>query len=518
MTTLMTPGVYIEEKNAFPNSVVEIATAVPIFIGYTQKAERKASSLIHKPTRITSFAEYVELFGTSFKSKFELVQEASGKPDKAEAERAQETNLEDRKSEDSYVIIDGKKWYVLLKDKHTAYMYNSIRLFFGNEGGPCYILSVGTYGNNTEVDIKPEEIINEAILGLLEKEQEPTLVVAPDLIAKGEEAYSFYKQILAHCSKVQRCFAILDIAKPETQDSVSTEAVISVFREKIGVEALSYGAAYYPWLKTSIVQPDEVDGDNLDLSINQLKEILPEKSAKELLDKYEKELPADINPTQQKQNYHKALKALSPTYAAILDIVRDKLNLLPPSAAMAGIYTMVDNRRGVWKAPANVAINMANMPSVNISSEQQEGFSIDVLGGKSINAIRAFPGIGTLVWGGRTLDGNSQDWRYINVKRTVIMIEQSIKLAASAYIFEPNDATTWATIKSMIGNFLNKLWKDGALAAATPDQAFDVQVGLGSTMTATDILEGKMLINVKVAIVRPAEFIVITIVQQMQKR
>ena len=107
---LMTPGVYIEEKNAFPNSVVEVATAVPIFIGYTQKAERKTSSLLHKPTRITSFAEYVELFGTSFKSKFELVQEASCKPDKAEAERTLETNPEDRKgkSEDSYLIIDGK--------------------------------------------------------------------------------------------------------------------------------------------------------------------------------------------------------------------------------------------------------------------------------------------------------------------------------------------------------------------------------------------------------------------------
>ena len=157
------------------------------------------------------------------------------------------------------------------------------------------------------------------------------------------------------------------------------------------------------------------------------------------------------------------------------------------------------------------------MPSVNLSNEQQQGYNVDILGGKSINVIRAFPGAGTLVWGGRTLDGNSQDWRYINVKRTVIMIEQSIKLAASAYIFEPNNATTWATIKSMICNFLNKLWKEGALAGATPEQAFDVQVGLGSTMTATDILEGKMLISIKLAVVRPAEFIVITVEQQMQK-
>jgi len=115
------------------------------------------------------------------------------------------------------------------------------------------------------------------------------------------------------------------------------------------------------------------------------------------------------------------------------------------------------------------------------------------------------------------LDGNSQDWRYINVRRTLIMIEQSIKLAARAYVFEPNDSNTWVTVKSMIDNFLINLWKQGALAGAAPEVAFDVQIGLGSTMTPTDILDGKMLITVKVALVRPAEFIVITFQQQMQQ-
>ena len=167
---------------------------------------------------------------------------------------------------------------------------------------------------------------------------------------------------------------------------------------------------------------------------------------------------------------------------------------------MAGLYTAVDSSRGVWKTPANVSVNMVNAPSVDISSEQQEDLNVDVMAGKSINVIRTFPGIGTLVWGGRTLDGNSQDWRYINVRRTLIMIEQSLKLSARAYVFEPNDANTWVTVKCMMNNFLTNLWKQGALAGAVPEQAFDVQIGLGSTMTATDILDGKMLISVKVAI------------------
>jgi len=95
-----------------------------------------------------------------------------------------------------------------------------------------------------------------------------------------------------------------------------------------------------------------------------------------------------------------------------------------------------------------------------------------------------------LVWGARTLDGNSQDWRYINVRRTLIMIEQSLKLACSAYVFEANDSGTWITIKSMINNFLDNLWKQGALAGAVPEEVFDVQIGLGTTMTPNDILDG----------------------------
>jgi phage tail sheath protein FI len=120
------------------------------------------------------------------------------------------------------------------------------------------------------------------------------------------------------------------------------------------------------------------------------------------------------------------------------------------------------------------------------------------------------------VWGARTLDGNSQDWRYINVRRTLIFIEQSLKLAANAYVFEPNTANTWSLVTSMMNNFLNNIWAQGALVGATPDEAFSVSVGLGLTMTSEDILEGRMIISVKVAVSRPAEFIIINIQQQMQ--
>jgi phage tail sheath protein FI len=136
--------------------------------------------------------------------------------------------------------------------------------------------------------------------------------------------------------------------------------------------------------------------------------------------------------------------------------------------------------------------------------------------GLAVNAIRSFVGRGTLVWGARTLDGNSNDWRYIQVRRALIYIEQSVELALNKFVFEPNVAQTWVTVSSMISSFLRGVWSAGGLMGATPQEAFTVQCGLGSTMTAQDVLEGRMLVQIMLQMVRPAEFIVLTFKQQMQ--
>lgn len=518
----MTPGVYIDEKNAFPSSAVSVETAVPVFIGYTEKAEWNGKSLVRVPTRINSFAEYVERFGGGFHAKFQVVA--------ADPAVKQDT-----------FSLSGNEMVVKINDNNTSYLFNCIRLFYANGGGSCYILTVDTFKDKESFEIMEDDFLGSTTkpdpFEILEKEFEPTLVVVPDAIALGESCYnSIYTKILAHCAKMQSRFGIFDLVKQLPSDN--TTPVVTSFREKIGNNDLKYGAAYYPWLKSSVVQPNEVTFENLDASVD-LATVLPAtdvaalaiikaykdnstkattaKAAEDTKAAAEAVLPTFSPSDTDKLNYHQSLKATSSTYTNILEEIRAKLNELPPSAAIAGIYTAVDSSRGVWKSPANVSLSMVNTPSVTISSEQQEDLNVDVVAGKSINVIRFFPGIGTLVWGARTLDGNSQDWRYINVRRTLIMIEQSLKLATRSYVFEPNDANTWITIKSMITNFLTNLWKQGALAGAAPEQAFDVQIGLGSTMTPTDILDGKMLITVKVAIVRPTEFIVITFQQQMQQ-
>jgi hypothetical protein len=337
-------------------------------------------------------------------------------------------------------------------------------------------------------------------------------------------------------------FAILDVHDGYKDRQHPDGDCIDAFRSALGVNYLDFAAAYYPWLNTTIVQDADLSFDNIsDSGKGALQGLLRQElglpedgsvpdgragQAAQAVNDITKDWsqPGDdgATPTPEsvragKSQLDKILKTLSPQlYSSVLTEIKDQLNLLPPAAAMAGIYTMVDNSRGVWKAPANVSLNSVVSPAVNITNEDQEDLNVTVQG-KSINAIRPFIGEGVLVWGGRTLDGNSLDWRYIQVRLTMIMLEESIRLAAKAYVFENNNANTWVTIKSTIRNFLTGIWKRGGLAGASPDDAFAVFAGLGETMTSVDILEGILRVTVLVAVTRPAEFIEITFQQQMQR-
>lgn len=469
MGTYKTPGVYIVEKNAFPNSVVEVETAVPAFIGYTEKAENGNQSLLNIPFRISSMSEFEKYYGKASVSKFDLTEV----PDKANLIFKQGDTV--------------KNYYV-----HTAstrYMlYYSMLMFFANGGGPCYILSVGLYS----APVAGKVIID--AINLLKAEAEPTMLVIPDAMALMQKEYvNIHTAMLSHCGEMKNRVALL-----EYEDGGD----VGKFREGVGSDYLSYGAAYTPWLNSSVLS--ERDVKNNYLNDTAFTKILTDSGLTE----------ADLG--NDKQAYHDILYQNCPLYKAVITEVRRQLNLLPPAAAMAGIYTRVDNSRGVWKAPANVSVNQVVSLSKVITHEEQEGLNVP-LTGKSVNAIRYFTGDGIKVWGARTLDGNSLDWRYINVRRTMIFLEESVRNAARAYVFEPNVASTWLNMKSMIENFLRGVWKRGGLAGTSPEDAYSVHVGLGDTMTPEDILEGILRITILVAISHPAEFIEITFQQQMQK-
>ena len=196
--------------------------------------------------------------------------------------------------------------------------------------------------------------------------------------------------------------------------------------------------------------------------------------------------------------------------------VADIEMLLPASSAVVGKYAETDNTRGVWKAPANVGIDYAIRPEKLVSNKEQESLNVDTQAGKSINVIRSFTGRGpAIIWGARTLAGNDNEWRYISVRRFFNMVEESTKNATEQFVFEPNDSNTWIRVKSMIENYLSQQWKAGALMGATPREAYFVKVGLGETMTELDVWEGRMIVEIGMAVVRPAEFIILRFMHKM---
>lgn len=563
MGQMKTPGVYIVEKNAFPNSVVQVPTAVPVFIGHTATADNGGKSLLNKPMKITSMAEYINYFGGAPKPTFSIKDNSAAPQADTPAVTGKDNKPADKKNDkntptnapqadssttapvkfsiDNYTISQSSKKYT---------MYYNMLLFFQNGGGPCYILSIGDYTQ----DFAQDKFIK--AIDLLVKEQEPTMIVMPEIVNFSDKGvcYTIQQHALLHCGSVmQNRVSILDVHNGaydrQTPDPIGDP--VNKFREGIGINFLDYSAAYYPWLNTTIVDDSSLSFLNLDdAGKTTLKTILTSElvtpiqtqidalSQPTVKDKNKDKIALlndqisqyntlidgvtktyDLTQTESTNNFNsvnRSIIKISPAFNMILKEIKTQVNLLPPSAAMAGIYTMVDNNKGVWKAPANVSLNSVTSPAVNISHYDQEDLNVP-LNGKSVNAIRSFIGEGVLVWGARTMDGNSLDWRYISVRRTLIMLEQSIKIAAKAYVFEPNVANTWVTIKSMVNNFLTGVWKQGGLAGAVPTDAFSVHVGLGETMTADDILEGIMRITVLVAVSRPAEFIEITFQQQMQK-
>jgi phage tail sheath protein FI len=437
-----TPGVYVQEVSIFPPSVVSVATAIPAFIGYTTKAKGTTA-------RITSMNDYVANFG----------------------------------GPQEYYETDGATTFAPIAPAIPRFiLYYCMQMYFANGGGPCWVVSTGTYSATPNIDDFWKADLTGA-LNRLELEDEPTLIVMPDLrtlTATIANQYTGYQKALEQCNKLQDRFTIIDLPEPP-----------SSFRTGIGTSNLKYGAAYYPDLDTSLAVPFEAV-------------------------RFSSAAPVGL-PTV---NVATAAAASSAAWLGVEKAVRkligDYVLVLPPSSTIAGVYASVDRDRGVWKAPANVSLTGVLKPAVTITNDDQETLNVDTTG-KSINAIRAFTGKGILVWGSRTLAGNDNEWRYVPVRRLFIMAEESIRKATEWVVFEPNDANTWLKVKTMIENYLSNLWKDGALAGATPKDAFFVKVGLNQTMTAQDILEGKLIIEIGMAAVRPAEFVILKFSHKLQE-
>jgi len=639
-TSYKTPGVYVEEIPKLPPSVAQVETAIPAFIGYTQIAKNLAAGDLNNiPRRIGSLVEYEQYYGYG--------------PTPSVAQ----VNINDSNS------------FVSATVSSKFFMYDSLRMFYANGGGDCFIVSVGDYS----------AIVDDAAftagISAIAKHTEPTILLYPDAVTLNDDKIANVQTAaLTQCQELQDRVTVMDVKENDAKGDI--------FRSKVGINYLSYGAAYTPWLKVNLpknvsyndvksvifrsnvaVTLDALTSDseiqtaisnlnkafadvatidaktkllappngNLRTALNALSATFTAiagntnanlkavfgfyYSIAAQIDKYIKAgdpavltltaLNADViaavtsnfNPTFKKvvgletetankiasytptntattfveaswagvigaaatalipvavvtdldkrqhvfnnllplfEDLNQAYLALVagaaasytkkldeslalrfPVYKSILTGVGNTMTSMPPSGAVAGVYAATDRTRGVWKAPANISLSNVIAPSVTFTKTELDNLNVDAGAGKSINAIRSFLGKGTLIYGARTLAGNDNEWRYISVRRFFNMVEESTKNATEAFVFEPNDANTWVKVQAMIENFLTTLWRQGALQGIKPEHAFYVAVGLGKTMTALDILEGRMIIEIGMAAVRPAEFIILRFSHKM---
>lgn len=489
-TTYKTPGVYIEEISKFPPSIAQVETAIPAFIGYTQKAIFKGINLHNPdpnpnplPVRIVSLLEYEQYFG------------------KADAEAGITITIDEQIDDNGNVLEREVRGAIANPSNHN--MYYAMQAYFDNGGGPCYVVSVGSTATaaGTIADADLRNGIN-----AVAQEDEVTLFVFPEsqgLATNGARA-AVFSLALNQCGLLQDRFVIMDLQLPAPGDNITATA--GIFRNNISLplDNLKYGAVYTPDIET--IFNYEYDPTTVTLSHQQT-----DPSGATNAGSFDTQNMSELEPDQT-----------DPTVgdSVLLNLVKVSLDniplILPPSPLVAGQYAKVDDARGVFKAPANVALSSIIKPTIKITSAEQEGLNVDT-SGKSINAIRSFTGKGTLIWGARTLEGNSNEWRYIPVRRFFNMAEESIKKGTEGFVFEPNDSNTWTKVQAMIENFLLLQWRAGALAGAKPEQAFYVKIGLNQTMTALDILEGRMIVEIGMAVVRPAEFIILKFSHKMQE-
>ena len=183
---------------------------------------------------------------------------------------------------------------------------------------------------------------------------------------------------------------------------------------------------------------------------------------------------------------------------------------IPPGGLACGVYARTDNTRGVWKAPANETVRGALDLEFDIDHGTQE-----VLNPRGVNCIRRFPGRGIRIWGAQTLASDPL-WKYVSVRRLFIFLESSIYRSTQWVVFEPNDDRLWARVKQTVTLFLRTQWREGALFGAKEEEAFIVNIGR-ETMTEDDILNGRLIIELGIAPVRPAEFVIFRVYQKTQE-
>lgn len=568
-----TPGISVEEITRLPNSVSLIDTAIPVFIGYTEMIPEEHTG----PRNISSLLEYEKHFGKAKKESI-LLRDTEDKgveiitPDAQFlmyyslqmyfangggpceilsagnytsgtvelADLIAGLNRVNHSDEPRLIVFPDA---VSLPEADFYTIYNQTIAKITSTAKNWFVIIDTYYGNsvtqsnnrNTIANLRNNIVLTThaaayfphltTILNYTFDETD-TPIVHTGLQSEGQASAVFYAGEIAALEELKAMAS-------EEIESVSVDALVLA-------DLLSQAIAIAEEINETA---DETSGQPLDAKADLIEAIEEAKAVLEAI--YDGTIDDFVIPDDLEAGTPvfsgefdalidailavkdevgaangKTLKNLESSNSVLYHQIKKEISslkvVLPPSAAMAGVYGRIDATRGVWKSPANVSLNYVLGPTEKVSDHEQSDMNVNDAG--SVNAIRAFTGKGTLVWGARTMDAKEKTeddqeniWKYINVRRYYDMIKLSIDRALTdgKFINEPNISQTWLRAETMIENFLNQQWMDGALVGSTAKEAYHVEVS-GDIVKA-----GTMNITVKIALVRPAEFIVLNFSHQL---
>ena len=556
MPEYLSPGVYIEEVDRGPKPIEAVATAVAAFVGFTEKAgrvrmvdgEEEYEDLSNKPTLVTNWSQFVQAFGGFVQGAY-LPHAVYG-----------------------YFNNGGTRCYILSVKtigKAAARFGNNLRIkakYAGLTNLKVKIsnlallpASVSPAGEGEKVsgkrkgavsqDTPPEEGQSMAAGPDEVKETAPSFTVT--VLSKGKKEWierekidgiSFqYDKSAKESKRVQvayqtsKLFNLIDLevvnsslALTEIQLADKQEQELTYIENVKGLEAGTssefkgdvarregIGALEALDDVTMVCAPDlmATPAGSPDRDTVKAVQMALITHCERMKDRV---AILDSLPNQNSQEvrtWRRDVAGFDSSYATLYypwimvdDPILNKPIPVPPCGHIAGIWARNDNTRGVHKAPANEVVLGAIGLQQMITKGEQDG-----LNPEGVNCIRAFPGQGIRVWGARTLSSNPS-WRYLNVRRLFNMIEKSIERSTQWVVFEPNDELLWSRIRRDVSAFLSTVWSDGALFGASPNQAFYVKCdGELNTVEQRDL--GRLIIEIGIAPVKPAEFVIFRISQ-----
>jgi len=556
MAEYLSPGVYVEEYDSSPRSIEGVGTSTAGFVGMAVKG-----STIGAPSFVTNFADYQRQFGgflteythEEYRYLAYSVEQyfANGGtrcfisrvvPENATIATASEGIISMRAANEgkwgnrilvSFVTTNKRKLQLIKKEADRVYVAKGVEGFregdlvefagsvnridmifentitFENDFGAdavdtALIPKILVYSLEMDVVVRYETEV-ETFVGLSLNPTSPNFIAkklsaSQIIVATVEPCYTLINPVAAIFGKDKITGSLAFTGGSDgTMDAVNAGTFIGEDGgpgQRTGIQS---------FIENNIVSILAVPGITIpEVIVSLIAHCENEKSRFAVLD-----VPQDLVKTGDIIEYRNIIDS---TYAAMYhpwiqvhDRATKKAGFVPPSGAVCGVYSRTDVTRGVHKAPANETVNCTGL-SVNYTAGEQ-----DILNPVGVNLIRALPGQGIRIWGARTASSNSA-FKYVNVRRLFIFVEQSIKANTNWVVFEPNNSSLWARVQMTVSAFLDNLFRAGMLSGDAPNEAYFVEIG-PSTMSQDDILNGRLICNIGIAPSRPAEFVIFRVTQ-----